>query len=88
VSDKSPLDKLREDIESVEETVTKLRIHNAVLDKQLEQLKEDVDALPGMYVLVADFEPIKRYVNLGVLAVLGLFFTALGAIVFGSNTTP
>lgn len=83
--EKSPVERLHADLKDLEETVVELRIHSAVLDQKIQNLKNDVDALPGMYVLVADFEPVKRYVNLGVLAILGLFFTALGAIVFGTS---
>jgi hypothetical protein len=81
-----PVEKLRADLDALSRDLNQEKLDRAVLQERVANLKDDVDAIPSKYVTHEDFGPVKKIVFGLVGAVLMLFFTALGAIVFGQGS--
>lgn len=81
-----PVDKLRADLDALSRELNQEKLDRAVLQERVANLKDDVDAISSKYVTQEDFGPVKKIVFGLVGAVLMLFFTALGAVVFGQGS--
>ena len=80
-----PLDPIRSDVAEIKKLVQQDQVDKAVLQEKVNNLEEDLNAVPSLYVTRSEFTPVKSITFGLVAAVLMLFFTALGAIVFGGQ---